>query len=122
MYEAVFYWDQRDKEPVLEFLESLPEKTRRKIAVWVDLLEQEGPSLRRPYADKVQDELYELRARLGADNIRILYFFFLKEKIILLYAFRKKRWEIKRSDLEIAERRMRDFVYRYEKGERGLTP
>ena len=94
---------------------------RQEIAAWIDLLEQQGPSLKRPYADKVQDKLYELRIRLGSDNIRILYFFFVKGKIILLHGFRKKEWEIKRSDLELAEKRMHDFVERYGKGKIKLS-
>ena len=121
MYQAVFYWDERARVPVRDLIESLPEKIRQKIAAWIELLEQEGPSLKRPYADKVQDKLYELRIRLGSDNIRILYFFFVKDKIILLHGFRKKEWEIKRSDLELAERRMRDFIERYRKGKIRLS-
>ena len=121
MYQAVFYWDERARVPVRDLIESLPEKIRQKIAAWIELLEQEGPSLKRPYADKVQDKLYELRIRLGSDNIRILYFFFVKDKIILLHGFRKKEWEIKRSDLELAERRMHDFIERYGKGKIKLS-
>jgi phage-related protein len=94
----------------------LPDKTRQKIAAWINLLEQEGPNLRRPYADKVKDKLYERRVRLGYDNIRVLYFFFLKDSIILLHGFRKKDWEIKQSDLEMAGRRMLDFMSRHGKG------
>ena len=121
MYQAIFYWDERGRVPVRDLIESLPEKIRQKIAAWIEFLEQEGPSLKRPYADKVQDKLYELRIRLGSDNIRIIYFFFVKDKIILLHGFRKKEWEIKRSDLELAERRMRDFNERYGKGKIKLS-
>ena len=121
IYEAVFYWDERGHVPVREMVESLPEKMRTKIAAWVDLLVQEGPSLRRPYADKVQDKLYELRIRFASDNIRILYFFFLSNKIILLHAFRKKDWKLKRGDLELAERRMLDFIHRCKNGKISLT-
>jgi phage-related protein len=116
VYRAVFYWDQRGRIPVQEFIECLPVKTRQKIAAWIALLEQEGPSLRRPYADKVRDKLYELRIRLGYDNIRILYFFFLRNKIVLVHVFRKKDWEIGGTDLEIAEGRMRDFMDRHARG------
>ena len=116
MYQAIFYFNERGEIPVKVFIESLPEKMRQKIAAWIDLLEQEGPSLRRPYADKVKDKLYELRVRLGSDSIRILYSFFLKDRVVLLHGFRKKDWEIKMSDLEMAERRMTDFISRYEKG------
>lgn len=116
MYQAIFYWDEKDRVPVKELLDSLSQKTKQKIASWIDLLEQEGPHLRRPYADKVKDKLYELRIRFGFDNIRILYFFFLNDKIVLLHGFRKKDWEIKPNDLELAERRMEDFIHRFKLG------
>ncbi|OGW68935.1 MAG: hypothetical protein A2036_03390 [Omnitrophica bacterium GWA2_50_21] len=116
MFKAIFYWTERGEMPVKNFIESLPEKIRQKIAAWIDLLEHEGPSLRRPYADKVKDKLYELRIRLGSDNIRVLYFFFLKDKAILLHGFRKKDWKIEANDLEIAHKRALDFISRYERG------
>jgi phage-related protein len=33
------------------------------------------PEVRRPHADYLRDGIYELRARLGTVNYRILYFF-----------------------------------------------
>lgn len=116
MFQAIFYWNERNETPVRDVIESLSEKVQQKIAAWVELLEKEGPFLKRPYADKVQDKLYELRVRLGSDNIRILYFFFLKDKIVLLHVFRKKDWKISKGDLELASRRMRDFLSRWENG------
>ena len=115
-YEVIFYSDERGHFPVRELIRSLPEKMRRKIGKWIKLLEQQGAALTRPHADKVQDKLYELRIRLGPDNIRILYFFFLNNKIILLHGFRKKNWEIKIHDLNLAEKRMLDFIGRYRAG------
>ncbi len=116
MFKTHFYWDERGQRPVEDLISSLPHKMRQKVSAWINLLERQGPDLKRPYADKVQDKLYELRIRLGSDNIRILYFFFLRGNIILLHGFRKKSWEIQRSDLNLAERRMNDFIARYEQG------
>ena len=116
-FQTLFYRDERGREPVRELLQSLPIKTRAKIGSWIAHLENEGPFLRRPYADKLTGKLYELRIRFSTDHIRILYYFFLKDKIILLHAFRKKDWAIDRRDLEMAERRMNEFTRRYEEGE-----
>ncbi|MBI3313618.1 MAG: type II toxin-antitoxin system RelE/ParE family toxin [Candidatus Omnitrophica bacterium] len=115
-YEVIFYWNEKGRFPVQEFIDSLPEKTCEKIARWITLLKQQGPALERPYADKVQDKLYELRIRLGPDNIRILYFFYLRDKIILLHIFRKKNWGIERRDLDLAEKRMQNFIARHQSG------
>jgi len=101
---------------VVSFLETLSWKTRRKIEAWIALLEKEGPNLKRPYADKVVRELYELRIRFGADQIRILYFFFLREKIVLLHGFRKKQSAIETGHISIAKSRMADVMRRYYEG------
>ena len=116
MFHAVFYRDERGREPVQDFIGSLSNKMRQKIAAWVKLLENEGPFLRRPYADKVSGKLYELRIRFASDNVRILYYFFLRDKIILLHGFRKQDWKINPGDIDIAERRMNEFTQRYEQG------
>ena len=115
-YQILFYWNERGDSPVCDFLDSLPVKARAKIAAWIGLLEKEGPSLKRPYADKLKDKLYELRVRLGPDNVRIIYFFYLKDRIILLHAFRKKDWKVDQRDIEVSENRMSDFMDRYLKG------
>ena len=115
-YQIVFYWDERGREPVHEFMESLAFKTRAKILKFLEILKQEGPGLRRPYADKLAGKLYELRVRFSSDNVRIIYFFFLGNKVVLLHAFRKKDWAVSKQDMAIGETRMREFTDRYEKG------
>ena len=115
-YKLILYCDEQGGIPVKEAFIFLPPKMRMKIYKWFDLLEKEGPVLKRPYADKVKDKIYELRVRLGPDNIRILYFFFVQNRIVLIHAFRKKENRIKAGDLEIAEKRMNDFINRYQKG------
>lgn len=101
----------------MEFVQSLSVKIRKKIATYLEQLEEQGPFLRRPYADKLVGKLYELRIRFSSDNVRIIYYFFLGDKVVLLHAFRKKDWAIDQKDIKLAERRMTEFTYRYEKGE-----
>lgn len=116
-FQIRFYKDRRGKKPVREFIFSLPKKTREKIWSWIDILSKEGPFLRRPYADKLSGKIYELRIRFASDNIRILYYFFLNDKIVMVHAFRKKDWEIDPKNIQIAERRMNEIIQRYEQGE-----
>lgn len=115
MYRALFYEDPRGEMPVRTFIESLNPKSQQKVLNWLDFLQQKGPDLRRPYADKVRDKLYELRVRFGSDNVRILYFFFGVRVVVLLHGFRKKDRKIDPKHLMIAEKRRIDFITRYEK-------
>lgn len=49
MFEIVFYKDQRGNEPVRDFILAFSSKMRQKIGTWINLLEREGPFLRRMY-------------------------------------------------------------------------
>jgi len=64
--------------PALDWLVQLS-KTNAKAYVKcrqrIELLRANGHELRRPFADTLRDEIYELRIRLGTVNYRLLYFF-----------------------------------------------
>jgi phage-related protein len=49
-----------------------------------------GFEIRRPYADYVRDGLYELRIRVGREQIRILYFFHGRNVVVLAHALGKE--------------------------------
>jgi phage-related protein len=116
LYQISFYRNERGDEPVHEFIQGLSLKTHRKIAALFQLLEIEGPNLRRPYADYIGRKLYELRIRFGADQIRIFYFFFLNTKIILVHAIRKQTQALDVRDIDAAHQRMQDLIKRYHEG------
>ena len=84
--------------------------------MYVTLLQQEGEGLRRPVADYVGDKLYELRP----GPHRVLYFFFLKESVVLLHLFRKKSDRLPFSEKQVALNRMTDLILRQERGEARL--
>jgi hypothetical protein len=51
MVKIRLYRTRRGEAPVEDYLSGLEGKHRRKVLVHLDLLAQEGPNLRRPYAD-----------------------------------------------------------------------
>jgi len=114
LYQVVLYRDARGKVPVEEFVLELATKTRQKILGMIELLEQEGPRLKRPYADKVRGNIYELRIRFASDHVRIFYFFVREKQIILLPAIRKKTSALPEHELKTAEARMNDYLLRDE--------
>ncbi len=117
MYKAKFYEDHRGCYPVKDFIFSLEKKSRAKIWRYIELLEQHGPNLLRPYADIVKDKIRELRILTQEGNVRILYFFFIEQNIILLHAVKKKTYELPEGDIEHAKKNMLDFIARYKQGE-----
>ena len=55
----IFYQDSKGRCPVKTFLANLPVKDRAKVAAWIDLLEERGPELGRPYAARLEAGIYE---------------------------------------------------------------
>ena len=117
MYKLIFYRTPRGKFPVIDFIEQLDKKSQAKIYSYLTLLKEEGHLLSRPYADKASGKIRYLRPKTKASNIRIFYFFFLKNDIIILHSFKKKTQRLPEREIKMAEQRMEDFIVRYKRGE-----
>lgn len=116
MYDLVFYTTERGDSPVDDFLDGLDKKSLAKVAAHLSLLEEHGPHLKRPYADVVRGKIRELRIHQSSNQYRILYFFQVRNQVILTHAFSKKTQQLKEKDIELAERRMEDWLCRFPAG------
>lgn len=106
-----FYLELDETVPVLDWLRQLRRQDRRgyaKCIVRIQRLAQEGHALRRPEADYLRDGIYELRARQGHINYRILYFFHGQNVVILAHGLTKEG-EVPNADIERARRRKEAF-------------
>lgn len=117
MFKAIYYISKSGRNYVKEFLEEQDVKARAKIARAIMELETLGFKLHRPKAAKVEDGLYELRVEFSPNNFRILYYYCIQQHIVLLSAFKKKRNDLDRNDIETAAARRNDFNERIRKGE-----
>jgi len=113
-WEVVYYEDRRGRCPVEDFIESLPEKAQVKVFAYIELLEEKGPFLKRPYADLLEDEIYELRVRFGKGRYRIFYFFWSGNKIVLTHGITKKTSSVPPTEIERAKRYREDWLRRFE--------
>ncbi len=82
LYNIVFYTTERDDSPVDDFLDGLDKKSRAKVAAYLSVLEDQGPNLKRPYADIVRGKIRELRIHHSSNQYRILYFFQVLDRIV----------------------------------------
>lgn len=89
MCQVEFYCDRRGECQAGVFLESLPPKARAKAAKWIQVLQERGPDLRRPFADVLRDGIRELRVSFGRLEIRLLYFIDGRD-IVICRGFLKK--------------------------------
>lgn len=109
--EVLFYQHADGRSPVVEWLEELrtmDDKAYAKCVAAVERLEELGYELRRPTADMLRDGIYELRARKGRVNYRLLYFFRGKNVAILAHALTKED-VVPPADIERALERKRAF-------------
>lgn len=86
----ILYCDAQIKLcPISDFIETRPVKHQIKILRFLDLLEEMGPTLPRPYTDILYDGIHELRITLSGSPVRFLYFFCFENYIIFYHAFWK---------------------------------
>jgi hypothetical protein len=108
----VFYWDEAGTDPVVEWLQALRRTDRKayaKCVVRIRRLGEMGHELRRPEADFLRNGIYELRAKKGRVNYRILYFFHGPQVAILGHALTKEG-AIPNVEIERAIRRKEAFA------------
>ena len=89
-YEVIFYETPDGKQPAKEFLLSLPPKMRAKMLRTIEIVGENGPDLREPYSKCLEEGIFELRAKVGSDISRVLYFFYIGKRIVLTNGFVKK--------------------------------
>lgn len=114
-FEAEFYATKDGKKPAKDFMLSQDEKMRAKLFGLVDILEQYGNALREPYSKSLGDGIFELRAKVGTNISRVLYFFYYEGRIILTHGFVKKTQKTPLSEIKKAKECRKDFLERNEK-------
>jgi len=107
-------------KPVDRWLQSLPPRAAARVIWTIDLLEEHGTDLTMPYARHLQDGIWELRAQLGTDIWRVLYFHWRARTFGLLHGLTKKTQRTARIDINTAVERRAIWLARAER--RGQNP
>ena len=105
----VYFCEVDGSAPLLEWLDSLSEKAQLKCHARIQLLAREGHHLRRPAADYLGDGIYELRAKVGRVQYRMLYFFHGHFSIVISHGFTKHGAAVPPTEIERALRRKQAF-------------
>lgn len=111
-FKVVFYEQEDGTEPVKDFLLSLDSKMRAKIMKELKMLAMNGTKLREPYSKLLEDGIFELRAQQSSNITRVLYFFYIENKIILTNGFVKKTSKTPPEEIERAKRRRAEYMRR----------
>jgi len=105
--KLLFYKEADGTVPVKQWLDELRRTDRKAFAKCVERIQRLaafGHELRRPHADFLRDGVYELRARHGNVNYRVLYFFHGKDIAVLAHGLTKKG-KVPDADIERVVRR-----------------
>jgi phage-related protein len=106
--QIIFYRDEHGRIPLLDWLDSLPDKARLKCLARLQRLEALGHELRRPEADYLGDGIYELRASFQGVHYRMLYFFHKTQAIVISHGLKKER-EVPAAEIDRAIGRKHQF-------------
>ena len=109
-WEIELYQTPQGGQPVARVIAGLRVNLRAKLVRDIDLLGNFGLELGNPYIKKLRGtsgNIWELRTRLGSDQVRTLFSIVEGRNIILLHCFVKKTQRIPRKEIKTAEQRLK---------------
>lgn len=113
-YQVIFFEKENEESPVEEFIKSLDVKMSAKIYRLLVMISENGPDLREPYSKHLNDGIFELRARIGSDSARVLYFFFIGRRVVVTNGFIKKTDKTPKEEIIKAKAYREEFIKREE--------
>ena len=115
MYEIINYETSCGNIPFRDFLLTFDKGDYKKLAtieLYVKMLKEYGPEInnkfRREAVKKLKDDIYELRP----GDSRILFFYYINNKIVILHAFKKKTRKTPKYEIEKAITEAKDYKER----------
>lgn len=113
-FEIIFYDKADGTEPAKDFILGLDLKMRTKMLRIIDMLRINGNNLREPESKPIGDGIMELRAKVGGNISRVLYFFVVGHKVILTNGFIKKTKKTPITEIERAKQYRAEYLSRKE--------
>lgn len=111
-FEVEYFEKEDGTYPAEEFILSQDVKMRAKLFRLLELLEEKGNTLREPYSKSLDDGIFEIRAKQGSNITRVLYFFYIGNKIILTNGFIKKSQKTPPFEIDLAKKYRAEYEKR----------
>ena len=105
---VVFYQEENGEVPLLGWFDEMPKKAIVKCRLKIARLRELGYELRRPEADYLRDEIYELRVSLQGIQYRMLYFFHGNVAAVVSHGIVKEQ-KVPPKEIDLAVKRKRLF-------------
>jgi phage-related protein len=104
-----FYKEEDGTVPLLDWFYGLSDKAAAKCLDRIDRLKEQGHEIRRPHADYLRDDIYELRASLEGIHYRMLYFFHGNAAVVVSHGIIKER-KVPSKEIDRAMERRKNFL------------
>ena len=112
IYNVSFYEQEKGIFPAEEFINSLDDKIAAKVFRIFTMIEENGPKMREPYSKHLDDGIFEVRAQIGNNLARVLYFFIIGKRVIATHGFIKKTQKTPPDEIKKAKEYRKDFIER----------
>ena len=110
-WKIEFYQSPSGNLVVYDWFLEQEAKVKARFAQIFDLLQDKGTSVGMPYVRPiVNTKLYEIRVEQSTNIYRIFYFAYTGQRFILLHGFQKKTQKTPKKEIELAERRRKEFL------------
>src|SRR5216117_3882315 len=107
---TIFLFREEDgSTPFRDWFDDLPLKAKVQCRARLQLLADQGHQLRRPAADYLRDGIYELRAKAGRVQYRMLYFFHGRAAVVISHGITKQEAAVPPTEIERARKRKQAF-------------
>ena len=113
-YQVIFFEKDTGAAPAADFINSLDIKMSAKIYRLRMMIAENGPELREPYSKHLGDGIFELRAKVGSNATRVLYFFFAGRRVIVTNGFTKKTQKTPKAEINKARAYREEYLQREE--------
>ena len=111
-YQVLFFVRDNGIAPAEEFINGLDDKMSAKVYRLLTMISNNGPELREPFSKHLDDGIFELRAKVGSNISRVLYFFVIGKKVILTNGFIKKTNQTPKSEIDKAKNYRKEYFER----------
>jgi phage-related protein len=106
---AIFYRSSSGSEPVRNWLKALPKIERKVIGEDIAYVQFKWP-IGKPRVDHLHGAIWEIRSTLGTRIARTL-FAVENAQLVLLHGFIKKTQKTPKPDMDLAERRFKEWQH-----------
>lgn len=111
-WTVVFYVEAGGRQVIREFLEGLDIRSQARFDWSIEQLRLRNVQAREPLVRHLEGKIWELRRESDTNIYRLLYCFLPGKRILFLHGFQKKSQKTPRREIELAQRRMDDFLRR----------